>query len=94
MANSRNYGLNMANTRNYGLNMANSTFLSSRYGEFGQIFSTKIPFLGSPSGKNWPQIKPLPERRDDLFKTVGRSFACTSKAATSFQGLKVPCIKM
>jgi len=46
MANSRKYGLNMANTRNYGLNMANSTFLSSRYGELGQFFPTKIPYFG------------------------------------------------
>jgi hypothetical protein len=45
------------------------------------FLSTKIPFLGSPSGKNWSQIKPLPERLDELFKTVGRSFACTHKAA-------------
>jgi hypothetical protein len=59
--------------------MANSTFLSSRYGELGQIFGTKIPFFGSPSGKNWPQNKTLPQRLDELFEMVGPSFACSHK---------------
>jgi hypothetical protein len=39
-------------------------------------------------GKNWPQNEPLPQRLDKLFEMVGQSFACSHKAAASFQGVK------